>query len=99
MAKDFSIHSPAGGLTEGFGVGGGSKPAAPSVHPNVNVSGVSSQGTTSGHTFGQPSANLPGNKSSVSVDEVQYATGVPEQGDAIGLGPSMAGGLGTPPRP
>ena len=97
MAKNFSIHSPAGDMTAGFDVGGGSKPAAPSVHPNVNISGVTAQGKTTGAEFGATSA--PGDRTPVSVEEVQYVTGVPTSGEITSLGPTMAGGLGVPPRP
>jgi hypothetical protein len=95
-SNGISIHSPANGLTEGFGVGGGSKPPAPSVHPDVNMTGKSSEGKASGHEFG--SIPAPGERSSVAADEVQFVTGVPTSGEATSLGPDMAGGLGTPPR-
>lgn len=95
---NFSIHSPANGLTEGFGVGGGSKPGEPSSHPDVNVSGVSSRGKAVNAEFGSI-PNAPGDRSSVSVDEVQLVTGVPTEGAATSLGPTMAGGLGNPIRP
>ena len=99
MAKDFSMHSPAGDMTSGFGVGGGSKPAPPSYHPSVNVSGVTAQGTKSGNEFGKASANAPQERTPISVEEVQFAGGIPDSGEVTSLGPTMAGGLGNPPRP
>lgn len=97
--KDFSMHSPASGLTDGFGVGGGSKPAAPSYHPDVNVSGATAQGTNSGNEFGNASPNAPQARTPISVEEVQFAGGIPDSGEVQSLGPTMAGGLGNPPRP
>ena len=95
MAKDkgsMSVHSPASGLAEDWGAGGsGGQAPAPTVHPDINVSG-SGGDTPSGATFGDTDM-----RTAVSVEEVQLATGIPENFSA-GLGDNVAGALGTPPK-
>jgi hypothetical protein len=91
---NISVHSPANDLTSGFNVGGKSGPGAPSVHPDVNVSGESMSGKAVGHDFGSTDGRTP-----VSVEEVQMATGIPTSYSEAGLGGTLIGGLGNPPKP
>lgn len=94
MAKSkdaISVHSPANDLQGGWGTGGGKQAPAPSVFPDINVSGKSGD-SPNGSTFGDTDGRTP-----VSVEEVQLATGIPESYDA-GLGDTLVQGLGTPPK-
>lgn len=88
-----SVHGPAEDLGSGFSVGGGSQPAAPSVHPDVNVSGESFSDKPVGNSFGNTDMRTP-----VSVEEVQVAEGIPTGYSEAGLGGTLVGGLGNPPK-
>ena len=95
MANDNFMYSPADGLSDGFNVGGGSTPAAPSVYPEIDMTGASgdtAQGSKAAESFGMMSES-PG-----AVQGVQLATGAPE-GYSPDPSDSMVGGLGTPPKP
>lgn len=94
MAKSkdaISVHSPANDLSGGWGAGGSKQAPAPSVFPDINVSG-SSGDRPAGAAFGDTDGRTP-----VSVEEVQVATGIPESYSS-GLGDTLVQGLGTPPK-
>jgi hypothetical protein len=93
MGKNsISVHSAAGDIGGGFNVGGGSQPSAPSVHPNYNI-GANGSDSPEGAGFGDKA-----DQTAVSVQEVQFATGLPESYSGAGLGDTLVGGLGTPPK-
>ena len=92
--SDNDFFSPAGDLTTGMNPGGGSTPAAPSVHPNFDLSGSSgtaSPGSKPAENFGEMS-ETPGEFTGVQLAEA------PESPSAD-LGNQLAGGLGTAPKP
>lgn len=97
MKGESSVHSPASGLTDGFGVGGGSTPGKPSVHPDFDMSGKgdggmgNGTGVADGPTIGGVGAT------SGPVEFAQLATTGPESYDTGG--DPMVGGIGTPPKP
>lgn len=95
---DSNFHSPARGLADGFNVGGGSTPPAPTYHPDVQMSSRAPSsalsqpsGTEDGPTIGGVGAT------SGAVPFAQLVTSAPSDYDSAG--DPMVGGLGKPPTP
>lgn len=98
MAKSDSnfMFSPADDLASAPSVGGGSVPAAPSVFPDVDMSGAS--GTSApGSKAAESFAGMSETVSAGGASGVQLAD-VPNDPSAD-LGGTLVGGLGDPPKP
>ena len=74
---DQNIYSPAEDLSKGFNIGGKSDPPKPTIHSPMADMGSSD--ASPGSSFGDLDARTP-----ISLNEVQFATGLPET-DAAGL--------------
>ena len=93
MKDSSSIHSPAIGLTDGFGVGGSSTPGMPSVHPDISMveRGAQGSGTSEVGEIGGVGSTRGAFPFAQTIDK--------PSGYTPGDGDSMVGGMGTPPKP